>query len=121
MRIQSGVANVPHLSDNPAMAPWLNTRELSKDTAQVLRDLPKTGPRVITRGGVTVGLLVPPSAAGLEADLDLLQRLRMGQALAASQKEAVLQGSSELSMEEIDAEIRAARKARKARRRTTRR
>ena len=93
----------------------LNTRELSKDTAKVLRDLPKTGPRVITRGGETVGILIPPSGGGIESDIDLLGRLRFGQALAAVQREAVLHGSNATSMEEIDAEIRASRSERKKR------
>ena len=93
----------------------LNTRELSKATAKVLRDLPKTGPRVITRGGVTVGILIPPSAGGIEADIDLLSRLRFGQALATIQREAVINGSDTMSMNEIDAEIRASRTERKKR------
>lgn len=93
----------------------LNTRELSKDTAKVLRDLPKTGPRVITRGGETVGILIPPSGGGIESDIDLLSRLRFGQALAAIQREAVLSGSDAISMEEIDAEIHASRAERKKR------
>lgn len=93
----------------------LNTRELSKETAKVLRDLPKTGPRLITRGGETVGILIPPSGAGIESDIDLLSRLRFGRAIAVVQREAVLSGSDNLTMEEIDAEIRATRKERNQR------
>ena len=93
----------------------LNTRELSKATAKVLRDLPKTGPRAITRGGQTVGILIPPSAGGIESDIDLLSRLRFGRAMTALQREAVLSGSDKVSMQEIDAEIRATRKERKNR------
>jgi hypothetical protein len=93
-------------------ATLLNTRELSKSTARVLRDLPKTGPRVITRGNKAVGLLVP-AGDRLEEDLDLLGRWELGRALGAVQREAVLQGSSRLTMAQIAAEIRAARKARR--------
>jgi len=77
----------------------LNTRELSKDTAKVLGDLPKTGPRVITRGGETVGILIPPIGGGIESDIDLLSRLRLrfGLALAAIQRESVLNGSDGMS------------------------
>jgi len=92
-------------------ATLLNTRELSKSTARVLRDLPKTGPRVITRGNKAVGLLVP-AGEHLEEDLDLLGRWELGRALGAAQREAVLQGSDRLTMAQIDAEIRAARQAR---------
>jgi hypothetical protein len=94
----------------------LNTRELSQSTAKVLRDLPKTGPRVITRGGETVGILIPPSGAGIEGDIDLLGRLRFGRALAALQRESVLQGANDMTMEEIDAEIQVVRKERIKRR-----
>ncbi|MBJ7326915.1 MAG: hypothetical protein JHC52_06160 [Chthoniobacterales bacterium] len=91
---------------------FLNTRELSKSTARVLRDLTKTGPRVITRGNKTVGILIPPGKR-LEEDLDLLQRMEFGRALDAVQREAVLQGAGRLSMAQINAEIRAARKSRR--------
>jgi len=93
----------------------LNTGELSKDAAKVVCDLPKTGPPVITRGGEIVGILIPPSGEGIEPDIDLLSRLRFGQALAAVQRDSVLNGSDGMSWEEIDAEIRAARAQRKKR------
>jgi len=92
----------------------LNTRELSKDTAQVLRNLPKSGPRLITRGGEVVGILIPPSGQGIESDIDLMARLRLAQAFASSQKEAVLNGSDEMSMKEIDREIQIVRKVRRS-------
>lgn len=98
-------------------ATLLNTRELSKDTAKVLRDLPKSGPRLITRGGETVGILIPPGQCGLESDIELLGRLRLGQALAATQREAVLNGSAGTPSAGIDSEIRAARAARRKRKR----
>lgn len=98
-------------------ATLLNTRELSKDTAKVLRNLPKSGPRLITRGGETVGILIPPGPCGLEGDIELLGRLRLGQALAATQREAVLNDSAGTSPAEIDSEIRAARMARRKRKR----
>jgi hypothetical protein len=96
-------------------ATLLNTRELSKDTAKVLRNLPTSGPRVITRGNEAVGLLIPPSPCGIEADIELLGRLRLSQALAATQREAVLNESDSLTMADIDKEIRAARTIRRKR------
>ncbi len=105
---------VPHLSDVGFMpATLLNTRELSKSTARVLRDLPKTGPRVITRGNETVGILIPSAGDRLEEDLDLLRRMELGRALGDVQREAVLQGSDRLTMAQINAEVRAARQARR--------
>ncbi len=94
-------------------ATLLNTRELSKCTARVLRDLPKTGPRVITRGNKAVGILIFSGGDHLEEDLDLLRRMEFGRAVAATQREAVLHGSDGLSAARINAEVRAARKARR--------
>ncbi len=106
--------SVPQVSDIAFMnSILLNTRELSKDTAKVLRNLPKSGPRVITRGSEPVGILIPPSPGGIEADIELLGRLRLGQALAATQREAVLSDTATLSMSDIDAEIHAARSTRR--------
>jgi hypothetical protein len=106
--------SVPQVSDIAFMnSILLNTRELSKDTAKVLRNLPKSGPRVITRGSEPVGILIPPSPGGIEADIELLSRLRLAQALAATQREAVLSDTATLSMSDIDAEIHAARSARR--------
>lgn len=95
------------------MVTLLNTRELSKSTARVLRDLPRTGPRVITRGNKTVGILIPASGDRVEEDLDLLRRVEFGRALGAVQREAVLRGSHRLSMAQINAEIREARRVRR--------
>lgn len=94
----------------------LNTRELSKETAQVLRKLPETGPRIITRGGEVVGILVPPSGRGIESDIDLMARLRLAQAFDASQRESLLQGNDRISMQEINREIRSVRLLRKRKR-----
>jgi len=106
--------SVPQVSDIAFMSSiLLNTRELSKDTAKVLRNLPKSGPRVITRGSEPVGILIPPSPGGIEADIELLGRLRLGQALAATQREAVLSDTATLSMSDIDAEIHSARSTRR--------
>jgi len=91
----------------------VNSRELSKDTARVLTELPEKGPCLITRNGIVAGILVPPSGQGIETDVDLLARLRMAQAFRQSQAESVLKGTDDLTMEEIDAEIRAAREERK--------
>lgn len=106
--------NVPQVSDITFMnTTLLNTRELSKDTAKVLRNLPKSGPRVITRGSEAVGILIPPSPGGVEADIELIGRLRLGQALAAAQREATLNDSASVAMSEIEAEIQAVRSTRK--------
>ena len=93
----------------------LNTRELSKCTAKVLRNLPKTGPQIITQGNEPVGILLPACKGGIEEDIDLLQRIAFAKALDRVQRDAVLSGANAISMDEIDAEIDAVRaKSRKS-------
>lgn len=107
---------VSRLFENISMTPMLlDTRELSENTARVLRDLPKSGPRVITKGSETIGILIPPSPSGIKSDIDLLERLRLGQALAAVQRDAIMNETNSFSMQAIDAEIRAARVAKRKR------
>ena len=107
---------VSRLFENIPMTPMLlDTRELSENTARVLRDLPKSGPRVITKGSETIGILIPSSSSGVKSDIDLLERLRLGQALAAVQRDAIMNETNSFSMQAIDAEIRAARLAKRKR------
>jgi len=107
---------VSRLFENISMTPMLlDTRELSENTAKVLRDLSKSGPRVITKGSETIGILIPSSPSGIKSDIDLLERLRLGQALAVVQRDAIMNEMTSFSTEGIDAEIRAARAARRKR------
>jgi hypothetical protein len=70
---------------------------------------------VITKGSETIGILISSSPSGIKSDIDLLERLRLGQALAVVQRDAIMNETTSFSMEGIDAEIRAARAARRKR------
>lgn len=72
------------------------------------------GPQVITQNGVPAAYLIPTSGRGIEADLDVLRRLLLGRALDSAQAEAARSGASEITMDEINAEIAAYRKERRA-------
>ena len=74
------------------------------------------GPQVITQNGVPAAYLVPTSGRGIETDLDSLRRLLLGRALDAAQAEAARSGASTLSMDDINAEIKALRQERKEKR-----
>ncbi|QYY35263.1 type II toxin-antitoxin system prevent-host-death family antitoxin [Ruficoccus sp. ZRK36] len=101
------------------MVSFISTRELSKQPGRVMRKANAEGPQVITQNGVPAAYLVPASGNGIESDLDALRRLLMSRALDAAQAEAARTGASELTMDEIDAEIAAARSERKARKQKT--
>jgi len=96
------------------MLTFISTRELSKQPGKVMAKVSKEGPQVITQNGVPAAYLIPTSGRGIEADLDVLRRLLLGRALDAAQAEAARSGASELSMEEINAEIAAYRRERRA-------
>lgn len=97
------------------MVSFITTRELSKQPGRVMRKANAEGPQVITQNGVPAAYLVPASGNGIEADLDALRRLIMGRALDAAQAQSARAGTSELTMDDINAEIEAARAERRAR------
>ena len=72
------------------------------------------GPQVITQNGVPAAYLIPTSGRGIEADLDILRRLMLGRALDVAQAEAARSGASEITLDEINAEIAAYRRERRA-------
>lgn len=96
------------------MVSFISTRELSKQPGRVMAKASEEGPQVITKNGVAAAYLIPTSGRGIEADLDALRRLLLGRALDAAQAEAARSGASEITMEEINAEIAAYRRERRA-------
>jgi antitoxin (DNA-binding transcriptional repressor) of toxin-antitoxin stability system len=66
---------------------------------------------IITSQGQPVAVLLPINAENLEPTLSTLRSVRAMMALGALQKAAEANGTGDLSVEEIDAEIKAARQA----------
>ena len=91
---------------------FITTRELSQQPARVLARVKKSGPQIITVNGQPTAYLVAASPFGIEADIDTLRGLRLRQALAAAQAEALRAGTAALDLAAIDAEIAATRAAR---------
>ena len=67
---------------------------------------------IVTSQGQPVAVLLPINAESLEATLGALRSVRAVQAQTALQRGAAVGGISNLSMDDIDAEIMAARKNR---------
>ncbi len=67
---------------------------------------------IVTSQGRPVAVLLPINAKSLEPTLSALRSVRAVQAQIALQQAADANGTSGLSMDDIDAEIRAARQAR---------
>jgi hypothetical protein len=89
------------------------TRELAANSGRVMRELDQEGVLVITKDGKPRSILLTTSDETLVEDLRDCLYTRARRDLMKAQMAAKEAGSSGLSADEIDAEIRAARTARK--------
>lgn len=89
------------------------SRQLATQSAKVWKQLDKEGPLVITRDGYPKGILIPTSDKTLFNDLQEQLRARARSAVSNLRSEAQTTGASDLSAEDIEAEIQATRKSRK--------
>lgn len=90
---------------------FITTRELSQQPARVLARVKNSGPQIITVNGRPTAYLVGASPLGIDADIDTLRGLRLRQALAAAQAEALRAGTADPDLAAIEAEIAATRAA----------
>ncbi|HSH37310.1 MAG TPA: hypothetical protein VK993_00880 [Chthoniobacterales bacterium] len=89
------------------------SRDLVASPAKVWKLLQSEGSVVITKDGKPRGILLPTSDATLVEDLQDQIRSRAKRAVSELRRQAMQRGTSNLSSEEIDAEIKAARKSRR--------
>jgi antitoxin (DNA-binding transcriptional repressor) of toxin-antitoxin stability system len=87
--------------------------ELRKKTGKRWLTAARTDGWVVTAKGRPVAILTPTSADALPATLAALRSARALQAMSALQETAETNGTARLSMTDIDAEIAAARRARR--------
>lgn len=93
----------------------IGTKELAANARRVLRQARRESV-VITEDGHPKGLLTPTSEETLLEDMQDQIRLRARRAVSEIRREATKRGLHRLTMADIDREISAARKARRARR-----
>jgi PHD/YefM family antitoxin component YafN of YafNO toxin-antitoxin module len=96
----------------------LSVREFRNSPRQVWKKLAENGPLVVTNNGNPRALMLEINASNLEETLDSIRRMRALQAMKRLQEISAENGNDTMTMEEIDAEIAAARKARKNARRS---
>ena len=94
---------------------FLSVRELRGNSARVWRELPEEREMVVTSNGRPVAVLTAVDEGSVEQSLVAWRRVRATQAIADIQQESVRKGTDRLSMREINAEIREARRARRER------
>jgi antitoxin (DNA-binding transcriptional repressor) of toxin-antitoxin stability system len=92
---------------------YVTVREFRANTAAVWRMLKRERHLVITRRGKPVAVFVETDQARLEDTLEDVRRRQAIEAVAAIRREAKKNGTAEMSMAEIDAEIAAARRDRR--------
>ena len=89
------------------------SRQFAARPAEVWRDLEKEGAIVVTKDGHPRGIVVPTSDSTLLEDIQSLVFARARRATSAMRSDAAANATDHLTMDEIDAEIRAARAARR--------
>jgi len=92
---------------------FLSVRDLRGNSARVWRELPNEREMVVTSNGRPVAVLTAVDQSNVEQSLAAWRRVRATQAISNIQQESVRNGTDQLSMTEIDAEITRARQARR--------
>lgn len=91
---------------------FLSVRDLRGKSAQVWKELPGVREMVITSNGRPVAILAAITESNLEESLSAFRQARAVEAVASIQRRSVELGTDKISMDEINAEIKAVRKKR---------
>jgi len=92
---------------------FLTIRELSKSPAETLTRLSRDGKAVLTNNGKPQALLFKIDGNSFEKTLSMLQKLEFLQNLTEMRLTSIRNGNSAMTLDEINAEITAARRKRK--------
>jgi antitoxin (DNA-binding transcriptional repressor) of toxin-antitoxin stability system len=91
---------------------FLSVRDLRSNSGKVWQDLPAERELIITNNGRPIAILAAINESNLEESLAAFRQARAVEAVASLQRRSAEQGTSAITMDEIDAEIRATRKSR---------
>ena len=100
-----------------AIMEFMTVRELSKSPKDTLTRLSKDGKAVLTNNGKPQAIIFKIDGESFERTLTLLQRLEFMQNLSEMRFTSMQNGNTTMSLDEINAEIAAARKERKIKKR----
>jgi prevent-host-death family protein len=92
---------------------FITVRDFRIESANILATLPQEQEMVITNNGKPVALLTPLSDKTLEETLSAVRRAKAMNAVKLLQQQSVRNGTDKMTLEEINAEIKMARKERK--------
>ena len=91
---------------------FISVRDLRGKSAQVWKELPQEREMIITSNGRPIAIIAAISDSNLEESLSAFRQARAVEAVASLQRQSVEMGNDKITMDEIDAEIKAVRKKR---------
>lgn len=91
---------------------FLSVRDLRGKSAQIWKELPAEREMIITSNGRPIAILASISESNLEESLAAFRQDRAVEAVASLQSRSIEQGTDMISINEINAEIKAVRKKR---------
>jgi len=94
---------------------FVTVGELRTDSARIWDQIAAGKEFVITHNGTPFALMVPTRPSEVESDLRALRRARFDAALKEMHRHAAETGLDKMTLEDINAEIAAARKERRER------
>jgi antitoxin (DNA-binding transcriptional repressor) of toxin-antitoxin stability system len=92
---------------------FLSVRDLKTKSSQVWKELPGQKEMIVTSNGRPIALLSSINENNLEQILTAFRRARATSAVSSIQYESTQKGTEKISMDEINAEIKAVRSKRK--------
>ncbi len=93
---------------------FITIRDLRNKSAQIQRELPREKEMVLTSNGKPIAILAATSPDRIEESLSMLRRIRAMEAVEHMQRRSAETGANHMSMKEINKEIVAVRKKRRA-------
>jgi len=91
---------------------FVSVRDLSSKSAQVWKELPQERDMIITSNGRPIAIIAAINDSNLEESLSAFRQARAVEAVASLQRRSVEIGNDKMTMDEIDAEIKAVRRKR---------
>lgn len=91
---------------------FLSVSDLRDKSAEVWKELPEEREMIITSNGRPIAILAAISESNLEESLSAFRQARAVKAVANLQRRSVEQEKDKITMDEINAEIKAVRKKR---------
>jgi len=91
---------------------FVSVRDLRSKSAQLWKELPEERGMVITVNGRPIAILAAISESNLEESLAAFRQARAVDAVTSLQRRSIAHGTDSISLDQINAEIKAVRKKR---------